>query len=776
MAGDVSELAAAEQGKSFFVMVPTDQGPACTFEESQYFYDLTTTIDYIVPKTSCLTFILKTIGTGKWFRDEPQYRNWEKSYNGLLWVNGIQFVQSMLSRRAALSSYAERRKQMMDVFTYTIAKVGAVVLLVDGLDEIPRDLQEDVVKSLKEVQQSSKKCRLLITSRPYTSIKELFQTDPPQAKFTLKAQTIDVDLYVRDRISRKGWDREKNKAELVHNIIKRLIRKLPDEAAKAYDRGLKRLAQEFASSKQKDGLPCQAIQALFWVAYAKSPMTEKQLRQALAIEEGDADYDPTREIWDETGIEALCGDLVVVDRRNGEVRVAHKTITEHLLLETTKRDWFPTIREHIPSRLLQFLQFDCLKRPLEDASKYMGRYPLCSYALDHWGSGLNAILKPGTSLWATTEDFLKKAHSQIWNDHVRDLAVKSLVSKAREHDEWDNWKVVRHVVTPGPITGLHWAVLFNLQAFVPILSEHERKRPITDPIPTTPLGLAGAFRRASREDMARKLLENGAEVNATRAAGRVVRPPLYNAVYYCSAEVVKILLEASADMTLRRDDNDKSPLDLAYVLGCLDIARLLVSHISGHAPTKAQEMQSLVRGGFADELQRAISEGLDVNHPCENGKMALDYARGLGDDTITGILVANQATWEESDCARLEYGNSPSSMLLLEVAVKKHVKLPIRSIVFETVSRDQGWSSFPSEQGTYIGSTTIHVSLKQPGEDSPSFVLQHNVNAHDMFKLHTNIWNLSELKASSPRRAELIENIRHGSVIQVSAHMYGAKV
>lgn len=751
-----------------------------------------------------------------------------------------EYIKAILSRRETFSSMTKKWERKMEIFAETTAKIGSVVLILDGLDEVQRDHQQEVVAGLREIQQRSKRCRILITSRPYYSIMGLFHCDSPQSKFHLEAKKIDLRLYITDRFSRNYMSRggkfhkqeeitltlvDKCKgsfllAKLFMDEVLRantdkecseIIKGLPESAAEAYDRGMNRLAQESVSSKLQTGLPCTAIQALFWVAYAKAPMTERQLRQALAINEGDDDYNPSGEVWKDRGIDELCGELVLVDHRNGEVRVAHRTITEHLLLENTRMAWFTNIREHIPSVLLHFLLFKNLKTTHGGGS--MGNiiqdFPLCSYALEYWGVGLNQTLKPETPIWALAERFLKTRFHN-WDEHVKELMVNCLTSTCR----CEVWKMAQNAVAPGQITGLHWAVFFDLRAFVPILSHHEEEFPVSDPIPTTPLGLAAAYVPESRQDMAQILLENGAKVNLPHSVPQVPRQPLHDAVYYCNVEVAELLLDSGADRSLRLVENDESAFDLAYILCRTGVAKLLASRISGNVVT-AQELQFLVSGGFSADLQRVIKEGLDVNQPCGNGKRALDYALEAENERLSevkGILVRARAdtkltwppvmtdtcpypvnfledptilpldvmekSWSENDCAQWrDDDDTVPFLLLLEKAVPSHVKSPVRSIVFETASRDQGWSSWEADfNGTYLGSTTIQVSVEQPnGLKSPSLIIQRNLraNSRKQFKLHTNIWNLSELKTSSPRKAELIESLQPGSILRVSAHVRG---
>ncbi|KAI8248430.1 hypothetical protein K4K56_010946 [Colletotrichum sp. SAR 10_98] len=510
-----------------------------------------------------------TKGTGHWFRDVNEYKEWSKSSDGLLWVKGIQgcgksglanitsselaneakksqafrvasiycdhqnarlkdadpmdivmsfwaqlvastpdtlfdkeFIETMRTKRTSGCSDHERK---IEVFMHTAAKIGQLVLILDGLDEIPRDdeRQAAVVKILKRIQRNTQQCRVLITSRPYKSITNLFQGD---RQFQLEASEVDLELYMIDRLSRADWSTRYGD-KVCRRIIKALtpkckglfllsklfmddvlkaenevqcfeiIEELPGSAKEAYNKGLKRLTQESPpprTRKKEEIIPCIPIQALFWVTHVASPLTEDQLRQALAIEYEDFDYNPRRESKDPGGISALCGGWVIVDPRDQKLRVAHKR--------------------------------------------------------------------------------LAAAHN--------------------------------------------------------------------------------------RENMAAKLLDNGVKVNVAQANGRLLRTPLYDAIFYCNENITDNLLRHSADMTLRQGDKDVSPLDFAYEIGREIIASQLATFISARGSTKAQELQFLVRGGFAGELKQALRKGLNVNLPCENGKLALDYARELGNQTIVDILLA----------------------------------------------------------------------------------------------------------------------------------------
>ncbi|XDG02482.1 hypothetical protein ABKA04_002097 [Annulohypoxylon sp. FPYF3050] len=765
----------------------------------------------------------------------------------------------------------------MDIFSQTLAQAGKVILILDGLDEVPEAFRSDLIKDLERILKQNKQCRLIVTSRPYDDIQRLLGKVP---KYSLEAKAIDIKLYIEDRISRAGKPMfqpiETNNlrlhvirtltekcqgsflmAKLFMDVVlktttgyecKNVIEHLPKDAYEAYGQGLDRLATDYhkdSHATNGNNTSCIPIQALFWVAFSKAPMTDRQLKQALAIGIGDGDYNATKEV--ESSIDSLCGELVTIDETTREVRVAHKSITDYLVTDEVREKFFPSIREHIHIILMEYLMFECMREHCYTA-EFKKKHPLAKYAVENWGMGLKEVLEPDTQVWKLTEKFLKMQFGQ-WNGYVTKIAKSTMASRAR------GWRVPDEALSPGTISGLHWVVTFDLEAFVPSIIGHQRLCPIVSPVSMTPLGLAAA---QGRLNMVEILLENGAEINATEDNGRALRPPFYDAVFHGNREVVLIFLAKGADMTLRRLDNDESPLDLAYHTGRGHIGPVLAEHISNHVSTKAQELQFLIKGAFINELRNAIKNGLLVNLPCENGKRALDYANELRNQEIIDILVNNGATpkliwpaftpksssypqhlpetyendhtitvqkswgpkhlayvespeifgsndtqedwkWKSEsesesesesnqepqsefgrDCdqgSRLERTFSRQGpLLLLEVPVDQRLGLPLQSIIFETSSKDQGWSSF-EHQGTYIGSTPtwVDVRVESQGEESESFRIQQNVHASADLRLHTNIWNLSELELSSPVKARFMKDIRHGSKLKIFAHAWGGR-
>ncbi|KAK8104538.1 uncharacterized protein PG998_011571 [Apiospora kogelbergensis] len=756
-----------------------------------------------------------------------------------------QFVDEFEKRgRMDHISAKELTQRKMEIFQHTATQAPGVILVLDGLDEVPWNFQRDVVNYLREIQQHCPKLRLMITSRPYKSIGDMFVDDPT---FELETASSDLKLYILGRMKSEGW--MWSEEWLVEELIprcdgflmcklfmdevmraqtrtecSRVINNLPKTIQEALKRVIARLAEERNGSTSGDPA-CLAIQALFWVAFAKRPMTQSQLRQALAVthnaldhdKHGRQQYDNEEEDLARLDLVRMCGELIIINNGDKTLRVIHKSVADYLVTSEVRDLWFPNILDQIPTSLLQFLHLDRMKEPVEGTSTedFMKNNPLCPYALEVWGLDLAKTLRPDTSLWILAETTLKESIHE-WNDHVKSQAVEALVSRVGGESynpivamvRCRPGDVTREWFGPGTITGLHWAVVFDLPMFIPSLSKIPEPN---KPVPTTPLGIAAML---GRDDLANCLIDNGSKINIHQDIDWAVRPPLHDAVWLCQGTTISLLLEKGADLTQRRGRFDQSPLDIAFEIAVEMTmqANWIVNH---PVPTRAQELQFLVRRGNVDEINEAIEKGLDVNHPCENGKMALDYAQEMGHKEIAGILkrrgaksnfvwpaimdgpsprplshpvistmtpiVWGHESWKKCRVVsgwpdylhRSEgWSTHPHRKLLIEIPIPEDIEVPIRSIVFETDSMDQGWSDYRHLHGTYIAThgSRFEVCFHHPDGDSESFVLQTNLHGSEKPRLHTNIWNLSELEVSSPRRADLIKNMRHPGSLQVFGH------
>ncbi|UZP36889.1 hypothetical protein NXS19_004705 [Fusarium pseudograminearum] len=252
-------------------------------------------------------------------------------------------------------------------------------------------------------------------------------------------------------------------------------------------------------------------------------------------------------------------------------------------------------------------------------------------------------------------------------------------------------------------------------------------------------------------------------------------------------------------MTSRRGFNDLSPLDLAYYWSRHRESNVLISYFPNLNGTSAQVLQFLVKSGRVEDLSHAIRKGMDVNYPCENGKRALDYALEMEHGEIIELLRNNKAIsnlhWpaektklcpypmnlrepiatplvsieKEYDQEEVMTNCLIQQVIMLEIPI--HTKSPIRSIVFETITAGKGPSTYQFP-GTYISPNHngLTVALQNQDGTPQRFIVQDIVQNSDDFRLHTNIWNLSEIDVSSPAKAIFMRNIRESSIVQIAGY------
>lgn len=757
----------------------------------------------------------------------------DETLEELLSVNPIDGL-SMLSKEKAA-------KLKMDIICHHIENSGPTILVLDGLDEVPinslSSLQQDIVERLIEIQRRTENCHLLFASRPYNSIRRVFypHSRPSQTgtvfNFQVKVGELDLERYVQEQIVKFDWlHKDSVKGDdpvrrvtdtlvpkccgeesfllarlYMHEILRAsslchldsILSSLPKSALEAYGKGLARLSKEGAESPNK--LPCRAIQALYWVAWAKRPLRSEELEQILAIDEGnnDINFNSAGSMSLKPSLEEFCGELVVVDSLSAEVSMKHKTLTEYLRRPDAIEKWWNdrSLTEYMASILMKYLSLTCMKEPLGAGSNHFDtNHPMLDYALQYWGDYLTNLNENAT-IWEQVFLFLT-GPSQEWSKQIKEKAVAVAAKKHPKQAGEGN-----DAFSTGNMGPLHWAVHFDIMALVQRLFEHENQFPTENPVPISPLGLAVSH----RTEMTTRLLQCGANVNDFEPTNRLRRPPLCDAVAYGCPDAVKILLEAGAQWTLKREINDNSVLHgLYYQLDRSSVANLAVDTMSVDELATSEGLQLLVKGKFTARLQTAIEDGLNINRPCDNGKRALDYAYELADADIIALLKRHGATprlqWpafksksssipqnlpevqptgpviiKEATEFPEERPSQPDILwqsvweqVLLDVLIDADFRLPVRSLVFETVSCDQGWSSH-EDKGTYLGSghgCSFFVRIRNQ-QGLSTFDLQNNVHASDTWRLHTNVWNLSDLDTSFPARAQCMRAMQSGTSLQV---------
>jgi ankyrin repeat protein len=318
-----------------------------------------------------------------------------------------------------------------------------------------------------------------------------------------------------------------------------------------------------------------AIQSLAWVSFAKRPLTELELRHALAIEEGESDLDEDN-IPEVEDVLSVCAGLLASE--SGIVRLVHYTAQEYF--ERTHTRWFLGFSEnHISNLCVTYLLFESFGvGPCETNEAFDDRlrdYPLYGYAAHHWGSHMREAQKFDTKVI----EFLE-------NEAKVEASVQALnVTRGHSIQNWSQ------KYTKG-MKGLHLAAFLGVHQLVSLLLRRLHFVDMRDDDGYTPLIQASM---AGHPAVIKLLLANGAYFDATANNNTT---PLYWTAFNGDEETVQLLLELGADVSFR--NRTETALMAASGEGHLGVVDLLLAR--GADVNRPDEI-------FGTSLERASAEG-----------------------------------------------------------------------------------------------------------------------------------------------------------------------
>ncbi len=146
------------------------------------------------------------------------------------------------------------------------------------------------------------------------------------------------------------------------------------------------------------------------------------------------------------------------------------------------------------------------------------------------------------------------------------------------------------------------------------------------------LSLIDAVKLGDAEEVTR-LLHQGVNVNAR---GEDARTALMQAALQNQPRIVELLIEKGADLNIKYESG-KTPFDLALTQDNKQMARLLKSRGAKLSLIDA------VKLGDAEEVDRLIHQGVDVNALGENGRTALMQAAFENQPKIVELLIEKGA-------------------------------------------------------------------------------------------------------------------------------------
>jgi len=256
---------------------------------------------------------------------------------------------------------------------------------------------------------------------------------------------------------------------------------------------------------------------LFWIVYAKRPLTTEELRHALAIEPGTTKLDKMN-LCPVNDIVSSCAGLVTID--SNIVRLVHYTTQEYFQQRGLKS--FGNVQGSIiATSCLTYLSYDVFAEGNLTYSEVELRLQQ------------NAFLRYAAQNWAS--------HIEDTQQSVGDLALKFLMDDGKVSAS----NQVLFEYPPQQFCGMHLVAYFGLNDIMARLLEEEKDPDPKDSTGRTPLFYAVENGNARVVEL---LLDYNVDLNSTCEKGWT---PFSRAIEWGSVAVIQILLTKKANMDHR---------------------------------------------------------------------------------------------------------------------------------------------------------------------------------------------------------------------------------
>ncbi|CAH0004446.1 unnamed protein product [Clonostachys byssicola] len=480
---------------------------------------------------------------------------------------------------------------LLDCLRQTIRAFDDVYILLDALDESPRDKHRvDVLQSLVDILEWQEPgLHILITSRDEIDIREGLNI-PQSQILLLKNESIDDDIasFISKRLreSKKtaiqNWEKHfdqietalKNGANGVFRWVEcqfsalescpkskrhldRLLTSLPPSLDKTYERMLLNIDEEYIEDARR---------VLTLLACAKRPLTAPEIIEALAVELGDAPtLNPDGRLLDGDEILRLCPGFLelVPSSRSGRttMRIAHFSVKEYLESERMH----PIVRKfkvHRPEAHAEIASIclTYLMDPKVSKSTSWTQHPLRTYATTVWHQH-----------YRDADSNLYQVEQQVWEF----FRLTGSVFKTWARDYLRKGRLVSPVFYASYL-GLTSLLSRLLEERRAICSVYRKTLPDIDIYINAQNGQHGtALQAASKqghEAAVRILLREGANVNTVNQQDPDYATALEAASAGGHKEVVRLLLDHGAEV----DITDQSALYMASKNGHEAIVQLLL--------------------------------------------------------------------------------------------------------------------------------------------------------------------------------------------------------
>ncbi|KEY68912.1 hypothetical protein S7711_03842 [Stachybotrys chartarum IBT 7711] len=529
-----------------------------------------------------------------------------------------------------------------------ITQLSRIFVVVDALDEYTatHGCRSKLISTLLDLQ-STKKVSMMVTSRHVPDISHRFRNFH---QLEIRATRHDITCYIEGCMEElPGFVRARPdlRHEITQGILdsvdgmfllaqlhldslkgkttpKKLMLAL-DNLAKgseaydeAYDQALHRIANQKKDQKEL------ALQALSWLAFARSRLTIQELLEALAVEPQSTELDEDNKPDLQDLLSICCG--LVTAEESGTIRVVHYTTQEYL--ERKLLRWYPRAKTDIATTCVTYLAFEyfaggCSKNFIEYTAR-MNTHRLYRYASRNWGFHAQS--------------------SQDIDPIVRFLRSKPKLDASRQAAEKFSLKMNRSSDTyTRRMNGLHVAARFGLSGVAKAVA-HDFDVESKAYNGWTPILFASRY---GYEDCVRVLIELGAAVDP---AGRDSRTPLLLASAHGYNAVVQRLLEAGADVHARNNFRGPTAVGSAATRGHQEIVERLVDHGAGVEIRCATKNRTALHWasdyGHLEVVRKLISFGANIDATDNEGATPLFLAADGGHCDIVGLLLEHKANMQ----------------------------------------------------------------------------------------------------------------------------------
>ncbi|KAJ5704127.1 hypothetical protein N7493_011265 [Penicillium malachiteum] len=659
--------------------------------------------------------------TGLWFVNGYQFLNWLKEPNSFLWLNGFAGCgKSVLCSTAIQNTIHEMKDEhgqddsgmlrtlllqlsaqlpegekdierlymphksgspsvdtLLDLLRRHFERFRDVYILLDALDESPRDCQrEDVLKAIQVIRGwPIPGVHLLATSRNELDIRESLNLSCGQ---DIPLRNSEVDKNIADFVSCqphndpklqrwKGHHEEIQKkltsgaqgvfryVECHFNAFRRVqnrnqldhcLRTLPCDLDEAYDRILCSIADEYFEDVQR---------VLTLLCFSFRPLTINELLEAHAVDLNEPpQLDREGRLYDQDDIIDICLGLVeavTTVNDNGQptmtMRIAHFSVQEYLQsgrIIKQKSGIFAMQKAPANAKIAQICLVYLLEPTLSEGvldEVKLTEFPLASFAAQYWfdhyknsGEGEEAVQKLALELF--------------------EGETKAFVSWIRLHDMEFQFSyggppltlyqnLHRRVVDiAGP---LYYAALLGLEFVLnSILSAGSE---LSEAVNVQSGNCGTALQAASskgHEKIVYILLNRGVNVNTHRQLG-YYGSALQAALFGSHEKVVHIMLDKGANVNTQ-GGNYGTALQAASFGGHTKVVQLLLdngAYVNNQCGRYGSAFLTASMGGHAKVLQMLLDNGAYVNSHGGRYGSALQATSIGGHKKVVQVLLDNGA-------------------------------------------------------------------------------------------------------------------------------------